>query len=408
MQPEDFPSRNAGRCQKTLTGYWAFIPNPLPPRLEVDWRLAGLLSEADRALAELSGAGRLIQNPHLLIRPYLRREAILSSRIENTFAEMEELFLLEVEEEEKPRSPDIREVANYVRALEHGLEAVKSSPISKRLICDLHRILLAEVRGGKTSKTPREFRRTQNWIGKPGSTLTTATFVPPPPDEMLDALSDWEKYLHGESIAPALVKCALLHYQFEAIHPFLDGNGRVGRLLITLFLCERKCLSQPLLYLSGFFDEYRDDYYRNFLAVSQNGKWRDWIEYFLTAVREQARSALKDAETVIDLYKKYLAKLKESLRAPKTAAAILDALFENPIISISRFAKRSGHSFPTVVNGIEFWIEKGLLKEITGRQRNRLFLAQELLTVMAASESKRPAHSPDELRDQRTQAESPQ
>jgi Fic family protein len=382
MRPDDFASTEAGRCQKTLTGYWAFLPNALPPTLAVDWKLAALLSEADRALAELSGAGRLLRNPHLLIQPYLHREAILSSRIENTYAEMEELFRLEAGETASGKSPDVQEVANYVRALENGLKAINKLPISKRLICELHNTLLSNVRGGESTKTPGEFRRSQNWIGHPGSTVATATFVPPPPDAVLDALSNWEKYLHSDSVEPLLVKCALLHYQFEAIHPFLDGNGRIGRVLITLFLCERGCLSQPLLYLSGFFEAHRGEYYEKLLAVSQRGDWRGWVEYFLTGIREQARSALKDAQAITDLYEAYSRQWKEASRAPSVAMAILDELFANPFFSTSRFAKKSGQNFPSTQKGVEFWIEKGLLTEITGQRRNRFFVAKELLEAM--------------------------
>ncbi|MBV8213389.1 MAG: Fic family protein [Verrucomicrobia bacterium] len=383
MKPEDFSSEAAGRCQKTPTGYWVFLPRPLPPNLEVDWGLAGLLSEAASAIAELSGAGRLLHNPHLLIRPYIRREAILSSRIENTIADMEELVFFEVEQAGSPPRPDVQEVANYVHAMEHGLKRINELPISKRLLCEMHGILLADVRGGESNKAPGEFRRSQNWIGRPGASLSNATFVPPPPEEMLEALSDWEKYLHAESSEPLLVKCAILHYQLEAIHPFIDGNGRIGRLLITLFLCSQKFLSQPLLYLSGFFDQERDAYYDRLLAVSQKGDWRGWIEYFLTGVKQQARSALQDTEGIVNLYEQYRNRLKEAKRAPVTAAAILDELFGNPVFSITRFTKRTGHSFPTANTGVQFWLKQGLLQEATGQSRNRLFVARELLDLTA-------------------------
>ncbi len=390
LKHEDFTSQAAGKCQKTLTGYWAFLPNKLPPNLDVDWHLAGLLSEAASALAELSGTGRLLHNPHLLTRPYLRREAILSSRIENTIAEMEELVLFEVEEESNPPRSDVREVSNYVRAMEYGLKRITELPISKRLLCELHRILLTDVRGGEGTKTPGEFRRSQNWIGRPGAMLKDATFVPPPPEEMLEALSDWEKYLHAESSEPPLVKFAILHYQLEAIHPFLDGNGRIGRLLITLFLCAQRCLSQPLLYLSGFFDQDREAYYDRLLAVSQKGDWRSWIEYFLTGVRQQARSALQDTETIVNLYEQYRSCLKKSTRPPATAALILDELFGSPVFSISRFVKRTGNSFPTTNNGVQFWMKQGLLQEITGQRRNRLFVARELLGLTTDKPPKEP------------------
>jgi len=379
MKLEDFTSTAAGVCRNTLTGYSAFFPNALPPKLEVDWSLAGLLSEAVSALAELSGTGRLLQNPHLLIRPYLRREAILSSRIENTIAEMEELVLFEVDENAAPARPDVREVSNYVRAMEYGLKRISELPISKRLLCELHKIVLEKVRGGKQTQTPGEFRRSQNWIGRPGAFLNNASFVPPPPDEMMGALSDWENYVHSMAVEPPLIKCAILHYQFEAIHPFLDGNGRLGRLLITLFLCSQGCLSQPLLYLSGFFDENRDAYHDLLLAVSQKGDWRSWIEFFLQGVRQQAAFALQNTREIVNLYEKYRRRLKQASRPPQTAVPILDELFGVPVFSISRFAKQTGFSFPTINNGVRFWIEQGLLKEITGQRRNRLFIAKELL-----------------------------
>ena len=392
MQQDDFLSTNAGTCLPAPGGYLAFHPAPLPPKLEVDWALAGLLSEADRAMAELSGAGQLLPNPHLLIRPYLKREAILSSRIENTIAGMEELALFEAQEDEEPKRPDVREVANYVRALETGLARLEVLPISSRLICELHGILLDGVRGGDGSKTPGEYRRSQNWIGRPGATLTEATYVPPPPDEMQRALGAWENYLNADTPEPVLVKLALLHYQFEAIHPFLDGNGRIGRLLITLYLCSRNCLSQPLLYLSGFFDENRDDYYRLLLGVSQRGQWREWLEYFLRGVRQQAKAALADTQRVLALYESHRDKLKQAKRPPQAAGRILDELFGNPIFSVSRYCGRSGEVFANANRGAEFWVEQGLLKEITGQKRHRLFVAEALLKLMADPVSATPAN----------------
>jgi Fic family protein len=386
MKPQSFNDRSPGTCRKTLEGYYAFFPAPLPPKLEVDWELMALISQADQAMGELSGAGQLLPNPHLLIRPYLRREAILSSRIEDTHAEMGQLALFEEEEDgvEDARTPDVREVANYVRALESGLQRVRELPISTRLIKELHATLLQEVRGGESSKTPGEFRRSQNWIGPKGCTLNEATFVPPPYDELDACLGEWEKFIHGESPEPILVKAALLHYQFEAIHPFLDGNGRIGRLLITLFLCERGCLSQPLLYLSGFFDETRDEYYRLLLAVSQQGAWREWIEYFLRGIRLQARRALLDTQKVLKQYETFRAKLKQGKRVPQEAARILDHVFANPFISIARHAERVGVSYQKAQRGVEFWIEEGLLREGTGQQRNRIYVANEILQIMAA------------------------
>ena len=384
MQPSDFNEPQRRDCRRTLEGYQAFYPRPLPPELTLDWKWLQLLSDADQALGELSGAGQLLPNPHLLIRPYLRREAILSSRIEDTHAEMEQLALLEEEEDgADSRIPDVREVANYVAALEAGLARVQELPISIRLVKELHAILLREVRGGESTKTPGEFRRSQNWIGPHGCTLAEATFVPPPHTEILGLLGQWETYLHADTPEPALVKAALMHYQFEAIHPFLDGNGRMGRLLITLFLCERGRLSQPLLYLSGFFDETRDDYYRLLLNVSRQGAWRAWIEYFLRGVRVQARRALQDTRTLLDAYERCQTQLKQDKRVPREAARVLDRIFANPALSIARHAERMGISYHNAKRGVDYWVQQGLLKEATGQKRNRIFVANDILNLMA-------------------------
>lgn len=390
MHPQEFTSESAGRCLPTLGGYHAFFPNPLPPKLEIDWELASLLSAADQALAELSGAGQLLPNPHLLIRPYLRREAVLSSLIENTIAGVDELFYLEAGEE-NTRNPDLQEVANHVRALEQGLARLTDWPISTRLLCELHSILLSDVRGGGPSKTPGEFRRSQNWIGKPGAMLAQATFVPPPPDEMQQALGEWETYLHSSSREPTLVKCALLHYQFEAIHPFLDGNGRIGRLLITLFLCASGRLSQPLLYLSGFFEEHRDEYYRRLLAVSREGDWRGWIDFFLRGVQVQASRALDDTRHLLALHEHWRLHLKSHSRAPKVAHNILDEVFANPVFSTARYSARAGIPFQTVSRSVDWLVKAGFLREVTGNRRNRLFVSDELMRLMSGQPKTAPS-----------------
>jgi cell filamentation protein, protein adenylyltransferase len=397
LKREDFISDLAGRCHTTPGGYLAFHPATLPPKLEVDWDLANLLSEADRAMAELSGAGQLLPNPHLLIRPYLWREAILSSRIENTIAEVQELALFDVQQgDEQNGRADVMEVYNYVRAMEIGLLRLKKMPICSRLICELHATLLGNVRGGESSKTPGEYLRSQNWIGPPGAILAEATFVPPPPDEMQQALGAWEEYLNAEdSEEPILVKAALLHYQFEAIHPFLDGNGRIGRLLITLFLCSRGCLSQPLLYLSGFFDETRDDYYRLLLAVSTRGQWREWVEYFLRGVRQQAKAALTGTQKILELYHYYRDKLKMAKRPPQSAGLILDELLGNPLFSVSHYCAKTNQSFQNVDKGVVFWLRQGLLIESTGRKRHRRYVARELMNFWSTPQS--PHYPPRSL-----------
>ena len=241
--------------------------------------------------------------------------------------------------------------------------------------------MLKEVRGGESHKTPGEFRRTQNWIGSPGSTLQTATFVPPPPASLPACLSAWENYLHTDSEEPHLIKVALLHYQFEAIHPFLDGNGRIGRLLITLYLCASGVLSQPLLFLSSFFEKYRDDYYRHLLAVSTQGAWLDWLRYFLSGVRETAQIALTDTQALIALYQNYRQIMDSEKRVPGAAGSVLDTIFGSPMIAISQHAQRTGDSYHNVSKAVAFWEKHGLLSEITSQQRNRIFAAQEVLKL---------------------------
>ncbi|MFQ5632084.1 MAG: Fic family protein [bacterium] len=381
METELFKNSPAGQCIFTPEKYHAFVPNPLPPILELDWELANLLSEANARLGELSGAGRLLPNPHLLIQPYLRREAVLSSRIENTQARMDDLFYFEADESEPPHAPDVREVANYVHALEYGLKRIKELPISGRLVREIHERLMKDVRGGHTHSTPGEFRRSQNWIGPPGCTLMEATYVPPPVVEMQDALADLEKYLNNPAKEPVLVQCALMHYQFEAIHPFLYGNGRVGRLLITFLLCERDVLSQPLLYLSAFFERYRDEYYRRLLAVSQQGDWRGWIEFFLRGIIVQSKEALENANAILDLHAELVSKV-QSKKAPHTARRIIDHLFANPIVSIHGLSQNWKLEYRTVQRGILHLEKLGILQEITGQRRNRLFVASQLLELL--------------------------
>ncbi|MFQ5882744.1 MAG: Fic family protein [Candidatus Methylomirabilales bacterium] len=379
LDPKDFQTSTAGRCVKTPQGYWAFIPNPLPPEFSYTPELTGLLSEADRSLGQLAGVGRLLPNPHLLVAPYIRREAVLSSRIEGTQASLGDLFFFEAAPAEPPRAPDVLEVYNYVRALECGLARLKDLPLSLRLVREIHARLMEGVRGAHL--TPGEFRRTQNWIGPPGCTLNEATFVPPPVHEMEEAMGVWERYLHGEPLEPPLVQCAFIHYQFEAIHPFLDGNGRVGRLLITFFLCERGHLPQPLLYLSAFFERYRDEYYRRLLAVSQEGDWSSWIDFFLRGVSEQATDAVQTSQRILDLHSAYRQRVQER-RFPGPTLSILDDLFVNPYVTITSARRKYGVNFHTAQAAIDLLLEASILREITGRRRNRIYCAEELLRTI--------------------------
>lgn len=387
MNPEDFRSSTAGQCRRTVhePTYWAYVPHALPPKIDVDWELANLLSTAGTKLGELSGAGQLLLNPHLLIRPFIRREAVTSSRIENTQSGLDDLFLFEADEGEPSPVSDVKEIFNYVRAMEYGIEQLETLPISSRLICGIHDILMKGVRGEYA--TPGFMRTSQNWIGSPGCTLTDATYVPPPVPEMKACFSDLEKYIHSKAKEPPLIQCALVHYQFEAIHPFLDGNGRIGRLLITFMLLEKKLLSQPLLYLSDYFEQYRDEYYRLLLKVSQKGDWQAWLTFFLNGVRQQSEDALATIRKLLDLQEQYR-DVTTGRQVPKSVIRIIDRLFARPIISVSELSKAWKMPFPTVQRGVDYLIEKGILEEMTGRPRNRLFVANEILDTIMTERTK--------------------
>ena len=385
MEPKLFQKSTAGRCIRTLTDYYAFIPNPLPPEIKFENQLIQLLSEADRKLGELSGVGHLLTNPHLLIAPCIYPEAVLSSRIENTQAGMDDLFLFQADETSLPQVPDVKEVANYIQALKYGLERIKNLPLSGRLVREIHERLMEGVSGKHAA--PGGFRTTQNWIGPPGCTLNEATFIPPPVEEMKTALSDWEKYLNYEAKEPPLIQCALMHYQFEAIHPFVDGNGRIGRLLIILMLCERRILTQPLLYLSAFFERNRDEYYHRLLRVSQEGDWRGWIEFFLRGVSIQAEESIHSAKKWTTLHEEFRKRIAGK-RIPGTASLLVDQLFENPIISPSRLARKLNHSYQGLMRGIHFLKKQGILQEMTGKSRNRLFTAPELINLIVTEQTR--------------------
>jgi Fic family protein len=381
LNPKDFRNSTAGHCVKTPEGYWAFVPNPLPPKIDYDQKLISLLSDADRQLGELSGTGRLLPNPYLLISPYVHREAVSSSRIEGTRASLDDLYFYEAAANEKPRVDDVKEVRNYVLAMEHGLKLLDTLPISIRLIREIHQVLMQDVRGNQA--TPGELRRTQNWIGRPGSTPQTATIVPPPVGKMTIALRDWEKYLHSTPSEPPLIQCALMHLQFEAIHPFLDGNGRVGRLLITFFLIERKHLTQPLLYLSSYFEKHRAEYYARLLAVSQEGDWHGWLEFFLEGVVAQTADAIADSKRIVELNADYHNQIAQAKSVPETARRIVDEVFVNPFVSISGLGKKWELSFNSVKNGVNRLVELGILEEMPGRQRNRLYVAKKLMELLS-------------------------
>jgi Fic family protein len=378
MNPNDFNAPAAGQVTKTHQGYWAFVPAPLPPTLNYDPDLVRLLSRADAALSELSGIGRILPNPHLLIAPWIRREAVLSSRIEGTRASLSDLLIDEIGgEHATPKPPDdVREVRNYVEALEYGIGRLKELPLSLRLVRELHTRLMKGVRGDKA--TPGEFRRTQNWIGPEGSNPTTAAYVPPPVTEMTSCLDSWERFLHEHDTMPELVQCALMHEQFEAIHPFLDGNGRVGRLLITLFLIERGRLFQPLLYLSAYIDEHRSDYYELLQRVRTHGDWGAWIRYFLTGVGTIATEAIQQSTELLDLRDQFREKVKQKPRA----LALIDELFTNPYITVAHAEKVLGVSNPTARKTVELLVDQGIIKPLGERRWGKIYLSRSVLDAI--------------------------
>jgi Fic family protein len=379
MNPNQYQSPQAGHAIKTLSGYWAFIPAKPPPALNYDAATVLLLSQADSALSELSGLGRVLPNPDLLIAPYVKREAVASSRIEGTQADLADLLLDEIEPKRTPPGSDVYEIRNYVAALNLGVRKLSKLPLAGRLIKEMHVVLMQGVRG--QGMTPGEFRRSQNWIGPPGSTLADAVYVPPPPREMHDCLTHWERFINDRGSMPELIQCAIMHEHFEAIHPFLDGNGRIGRLLITLFLMERNRLSKPLLYLSSYIERHRREYYDLLQRIRTDGDWHHWIRYFLTAVRDTARSAIDQSQTILTVRAKYRAKLDKRHRA----LSLLDSLFVNPFTTVARAAKELGVTTPTAQKTIDQLVKMKMLKEATGREWGRYWLAQPILKVINES-----------------------
>ena len=379
MDPARFQASAAGRVVKTPGGFYAFVPAPLPPKLDYGRDLVLALSRADAALSELSIAGEQLPNPHLLIAPYLRQEAVLSSRIEGTQTTLSELLMDEVAVVPPQRDPgDLREVRNYIEALEYGIARLNELPLSLRFVRELHERLMRGVRGAHV--TPGEFRRSQNWIGPPGSSLANATYVPPPVDEMNKALNDWELFLHDRASLPDLVQCALVHEHFEAIHPFLDGNGRVGRLLITLFLIERRRLTQPLLYLSAYIEAHRSDYYDALLRVRTEGDWRSWLLFFLRGVQETGVHAAKQARDIIGIREEY----RQKVWGRPKALALVDEVLRSPYVTVAEAQRVLGVSNPTARTAVQVLVAAGLLREVGDRRWRRLYVARPVLDVLEA------------------------
>jgi Fic family protein len=380
MNPNDFRSPETGRVILTQQGYYAFLPAPLPPNIKWTLPLVSALSEAERDLSRLATLTGAFPFPRVLIRAFIRREAVLSSRIEGTRATLAELYTYESAQLSFLESQDdVREVHNYVAALDYGMGRLSQFPISLRFIREIHEKLMQGVRGGNL--TPGEFRRTQNWIGAAGSTLATAKYVPPPVDDMHVALGDLEKFIHAGTDIPILARAAMIHYQFEAIHPFLDGNGRVGRLLMALLFAEWQILPQPLLNLSVYFERYRQEYYDHLLAVSQRGDWETWLRFFLRGVSAQA----KDSAVRMERLETIRARYQPIVDAEKNAdrmGAVVDFLFGRPIFNAKQLAEGVNMPFKTARQYIDKLVQAGIVHEVTGYARNQIYRADEVFKAL--------------------------
>lgn len=382
-----------GQLLKQGTGdaaYHAFVPNPLPPDLEFDVGLANALAEASSALGELGGLARALPNPYLFIRPFIRREAVASSRIEGTEANLSDLYIYEADQgvmsslRPPAMASDVREVYNYVLALNYGLSRLSDLPLSSRLIREMHELLMGGVRGER--ETPGQFRRSQNWIGPAGCLLNEATFVPPPADEMQRALADLEQYLHSEEEPHhSLVRLAFIHYQFEAIHPFIDGNGRVGRLLLAVLAVHWGLVAQPLLYLSPYFERHRDRYYELLMGVSTRGAWREWVEFFLTAVTEESADAVRRTKALQDLQAEWRERVTTK-RASANLLRLLDGLFESPVLSIPQAQELMGMTYRGAQLNVDKLVGHGILRQIGEASYGRLFIAEGIFAVLGARE----------------------
>jgi Fic family protein len=364
----------AGRYVRQPAGHSAFIPASLPPNppVHIVGDLQRLLSDADRALGRLDGSVQTLPNPDLFVYMYVRKEAVLSSQIEGTQSSLQDLLAHEAHVLGAHRPRDVDEVVNYVHAMNHGLARLAELPVSVRLIREIHAELLRGVRGSRL--TPGELRRSQNWIGPGGCTLTEATFVPPPPAEVPDALGALETFLHRQDDLPLLVKIGLAHAQLETIHPFLDGNGRVGRLLITFLLCERNVLNKPVLYLSHYFKRHRQEYYERLQSVRDEGDFEGWLSFFLRGVAEVSAEATETARRILELRETHRREITEHLgRAAGNGHRVLERLYEQPIVSVNQLRSLLGTTFAGANQIVQRLVARGILQEVTGQARNRLF-----------------------------------
>lgn len=377
-------SIRAGKVINTITGYESFIPNPLPPNPEIniDIEMQQLLSEADTKLGRLDGISQTLPNPELFVAMYVKKEAVLSAQIEGTQASLADVLNEKTMQDNEDLSPNgIKEVVNYVNAMNYGLERLNNLPLSLRLFKEIHQRLISNVRGA--NKNPGEFRTTQNWIGPTGCTLNDAVFVPPEPAEMMNALSDLEKYFYDETFIQPLIKIALIHAQFETIHPFLDGNGRMGRLLITFWLCQQKILSKPLLYLSYYFKLNRSEYYQKLMDVRLKGDWESWIKFFLKGVIVVSDEATESAKKIINLQRKYEYTLDKQTKQNVNYKILLNKLFEDPVLSKKDVAAMLGVSINTAGSIVDTFCEIGILQDASPeKQRYKRYIFGEYFEIL--------------------------
>ena len=378
--------RTAGRlvhCTTSPEHFSAFVPAPLPPEppLVISPDIQELLEQANRALGRLDGIGALLPDTQLFLYSYIRKEALLSSQIEGTQSSFSDLLLYESKEAPGVPLDDVQEVSSYVAALEHGLQRIREGfPLSLRLIREVHEILLSHGRGSHQS--PGEFRRSQNWIG--GSRPGNARYVPPPPDLVIDCLGALEKFLHDDPApTPTLIKAALAHVQFESIHPFLDGNGRVGRLLVTLLLCAEGAMTEPLLYLSLYLKQRRETYYDLLQQVRETGDWEAWLVFFLQGVQETAEQGAATTRTLLQLFREDRARIEGLGRSAASALRVFSEFQAAPILSVTKIAGTLGLSIPTVNTAVKNLEELGIVQELTGRRRGRLFVYRRYLDVLS-------------------------
>ena len=386
MQITKYPDRS-GQYIKQLQGYKAFIPEPLPPKnpeLSIDDELQDYLSGADISLGRLDGSIQMLPNPDLFIEMYVKKEAVISSQIEGTQSSLSQLLKKESEVNDPDAPSDVNEVSNYVKAMHRGLELLNDLPVSVRLVKEIHKELLRDVRGQE--KNPGELRKSQNWIGSEGRDIRHATFVPPPEHEMVKALSDWEKFLHQNDHIPVLVKIGMAHAQFETIHPFLDGNGRVGRLLITLLLCEWDKLQEPVLYLSHFFKQHRQEYYELLQNVRDLGDWESWIKFFVRGVSEVSGQATDTSREIVSLREKHRGLIVEEFgNVAGNGLKVLERLFLKPYITVKQIESLTGVTFSAANNLMGKFENVGVLTEITGQKRNRQYEYSDYLNLFSAS-----------------------